>query len=69
MDLSLILGCSIVADAVILRLIPQRRQVARFVGMSIFFAIDTALIVALIGSRLIRSIDRRTCHESSGSRS
>src|SRR5260221_10336548 len=52
MDLSLILGCAIVADAIILRLIPQRRQVARFVCMSIFFAIDTALIVALIGSPL-----------------
>ncbi|MGA8482347.1 MAG: mechanosensitive ion channel family protein [Chthoniobacterales bacterium] len=52
MDLSLILGCAIVADAVIMRLIPQRRQVARFVCMSIFFAIDTVLIVALIGSPL-----------------
>src|SRR6266403_3466040 len=52
MDLSLVLGCAIVADAVILRLIPQRRPVARFVCMSIFFAIDTVLIVALIGSPL-----------------
>src|SRR5260370_42705286 len=52
MDLSLILGCAIVVDLVILKLIPQRRQVARFVCMSIFFAIDTALIVALIGSPL-----------------
>jgi hypothetical protein len=52
MDLSLILGCVIVPDALILRLIPQRRPVARFVCMSIFFAIGTVLIVALIGSPL-----------------
>src|SRR5260221_5097785 len=52
MDLSLIFGCAIVADVVILKLIPQRRPVARFVCMSVFFAIDTLLIVALIGSPL-----------------
>ena len=52
MDLSLIFGCAIVADVVILKLIPQRRPVARFVCMSVFFAIDTVLIVALIGSPL-----------------
>jgi small-conductance mechanosensitive channel len=51
-DLSLILGCAIVADAIILKLIPPRKQVARFVCMSVFFAVDTALIVALIGSPL-----------------
>ena len=52
MDLSLVLGCALVADAVILRLIPQRRPVARFVCMSIFFAISTVLIMALIDSPL-----------------
>jgi len=52
MDLSLIFGCAIVADVVILKMIPRRRQVARFVCMSVFFAIDTVLIVALIGSPL-----------------
>jgi len=31
--------------------------------MSVFFGIDTVLIVALIGSPLILSIDRRPCHE------
>jgi small-conductance mechanosensitive channel len=51
-DLSLILGCAIVADAIILKLIPPRKQVARFVCMSVFFAVDTALVVALIGSPL-----------------
>jgi small-conductance mechanosensitive channel/CRP-like cAMP-binding protein len=50
MDLSLVLACALVADAVILRLIPQRRPVARFVCMSIFFAISTVLIMALIDS-------------------
>lgn len=49
-DPSLIFVCAIVADAVTARLIPQRRRIARFVCMSIFFALDTALIVALIGS-------------------
>jgi small-conductance mechanosensitive channel len=52
MDLSIILGCALVADAITLKLIPQRRQVARFVCMSVFFATATALIVALIGSPL-----------------
>src|SRR5882757_6415984 len=52
MDLSLIFGCAIVADAVILKLIPRHRPIARFVCMSVFFGIDTVLIVALIGSPL-----------------
>jgi small-conductance mechanosensitive channel len=52
MDLSLIFACAIVADVVILKLIPPRRAVTRFVCMSVFFAIETVLIVALIGSPL-----------------
>ena len=52
MDLSLIFAGAIVADVVVLKLIPQSRRVARFVCMSVFFAIDTVLIVALIGSPL-----------------
>ncbi len=52
MDLSLFFCLAMVADAVILRFIPVRRQVARFVCMSIFFAVQTILIVALIGSPL-----------------
>jgi small-conductance mechanosensitive channel len=51
-DLSLIFAGAIVADVVVLKLIPQSRRVARFVCMSVFFAIDTVLIVALIGSPL-----------------
>ena len=52
MDLSLIFAGAIAADVVVLKLIPQSRRVARFVCMSVFFAIDTVLIVALIGSPL-----------------
>jgi hypothetical protein len=52
MDLSLVFCLAIVADAIISRLIPVRRQVARFVCMSIFFAVQTVLIIALIGSPL-----------------
>jgi hypothetical protein len=48
MDLSL----AVVADAIILRFVPARRRVARFVLMSIFFAVHTVLIVALVGSPL-----------------
>jgi len=51
-DLSLILACVIAADLVVLKLIPWHRQVARFVCMSVFFALETALIVALVGSPL-----------------
>jgi len=52
MDLSLVLVLTIAADLVILKIIPARRRVARFVCMSIFFALQTILIVALIGSPL-----------------
>src|SRR5215469_17800032 len=52
MDLSLVLVLTIVADLLILKIIPVRRRVARFVWMSVFFALQTVLIVALIGSPL-----------------
>jgi small-conductance mechanosensitive channel/CRP-like cAMP-binding protein len=52
MDLSLVLVLAIVADLLILKIIPARRRVARFVCMSGFFALQTVLIVALIGSPL-----------------
>ena len=52
MELYLFLSLVIVADAVILRFIPKRRRVVRFVYMSILFAIETVLIVALVGSPL-----------------
>jgi small-conductance mechanosensitive channel len=51
-DLSLVFCLTIVADLVVLRLIPSRRRVARFVCRSVFFAVETALIVALVGSPL-----------------
>src|ERR1700730_8054820 len=49
MTLALVFCIAIVADLVILRFIPVRRRIARFVCRSIFFAIQTALIVALVG--------------------
>jgi small-conductance mechanosensitive channel len=52
MELYLCLSLVIVADAVIVRFIPKRRAVARFVCISILFAIETALIVALVRSPL-----------------
>jgi small-conductance mechanosensitive channel len=52
MELYLFLSVVIVVDAVILRSIPKRRPVARFVCMSILFAIETVLIVALARSPL-----------------
>jgi small-conductance mechanosensitive channel len=52
MDLSLVFCLALVTDGVVSRFIPVRRRVARFVCMSILFAVQTALIVALIGSPL-----------------
>jgi small-conductance mechanosensitive channel len=52
MELYLFVSLLIVAHVVILRLIPKRRQVVRFVCMSILFAIETGLIVALVRSPL-----------------
>ena len=52
MDLSLIFCLAVVADAIILRFVPARRRVARFVLMSTFCAVHTVLIVALVGSPL-----------------
>ena len=65
MDLSVLLSLIIVADAVILRFIPKRRQVVRFASMSALFAVETVLIVALVRSPLHRSIGRRICREPS----
>jgi hypothetical protein len=48
MDLSLEFCFALVADAIVLRFIAVRRRVARFVCMSIFFALETVLIVALV---------------------
>lgn len=52
MDLTLIFVGAVVAEVLILRLIPAQRQVSRFVVRSLFFGADTVLIVALLGSPL-----------------
>jgi Small-conductance mechanosensitive channel len=52
MELYLFLSLIIVADVAILRFIPKRRPIAHFVCMSILFAIETILIVALVRSPL-----------------
>src|SRR5271166_1242290 len=52
MNLPLLFCLVIVVDAVVLRLIPKRRRITRFGCMSIFFAVETVLIVALVKSPL-----------------
>jgi small-conductance mechanosensitive channel len=52
MDLALVLVLAIIADLLILKIIPVRRRVARFVCASVFFVLQTILIVALVGSPL-----------------
>jgi small-conductance mechanosensitive channel/CRP-like cAMP-binding protein len=52
MDLSLVFCFAIIADAVISILILRRRRIARFVCVSFFFAFNTVLVVALVGSPL-----------------
>lgn len=50
MDLTLLFCLAVAADFAVLRSIPAHRRVARFVFASIFFAIQTVLIVSLVGS-------------------
>jgi small-conductance mechanosensitive channel len=52
MDLSLFFCLAIIADLVVLRFIPVRRRIARVAVRSIFFAVQTGLIVELVGSPL-----------------
>ena len=52
MDLSLAFCFTIAADALISRVIPGGRRLARVAFMLVFFAVQTVLIVALIGSPL-----------------
>ena len=52
MDLSLVFCLVVAAEFIVLRYIPTHRRVARFVCASIFFALQTVLIVALVGSPL-----------------
>jgi len=51
-DLSLIFAGAVVVDTLILKFIPHHRRVTRFVVMSLFFSLNTILIIALIGSPL-----------------
>jgi small-conductance mechanosensitive channel len=52
MDLSLVFCLAVVADLAVVRLIPRRRRVAHFICISLFFALETVLIVSLIDSPL-----------------
>jgi small-conductance mechanosensitive channel/CRP-like cAMP-binding protein len=51
-DFSLLFVGAVVAEVLLLKLIPHGKRVTRFVVMSLFFTIDTLLIVALIGTPL-----------------
>jgi small-conductance mechanosensitive channel/CRP-like cAMP-binding protein len=51
-DLSLIFVGAVVVEVLALKLIPHGKRVTRFVAMSLFFAVVTLLIVALIGTPL-----------------
>ncbi|HEX6564568.1 MAG TPA: hypothetical protein VF020_09810, partial [Chthoniobacterales bacterium] len=52
MDLSLIFIGAVIAEVLLLKFIPHGKRVTRFVVMSIFFTVDTLLIVGLIGTPL-----------------
>jgi small-conductance mechanosensitive channel/CRP-like cAMP-binding protein len=52
MDLSILFCLAVAADLAVARSIPSHRRLARFVVASIFFAIQTVLIVELVGSPL-----------------
>jgi small-conductance mechanosensitive channel len=52
MDLSFVFAIAIVADAILLQFIPERKRVARFICISIFFTVHTVLLIALVGSPL-----------------
>jgi small-conductance mechanosensitive channel/CRP-like cAMP-binding protein len=51
-DLSLIFVGAVIVEVLALRFISHPKRVTRFVLMSFFFAVDTVLIVALIGTPL-----------------
>ena len=52
MDLYLLFGLAVGIDLVVLRFVPKRKQVVRFACMSVLFAIETVLIIALVNSPL-----------------
>jgi small-conductance mechanosensitive channel/CRP-like cAMP-binding protein len=51
-DFSLIFVAAVIVEVLALTLIPHGKRVTRFVVMSLFFTVDTLLIVALIGTPL-----------------
>jgi len=52
MDLSLVFCVALVADLTVIRFFASHRRLARFFCMLLFFALETALIVRLVGSPL-----------------
>ena len=52
MELYLLFGLAVGIDLVVLRSVPEGKQVVRFALMSILFAIETVLIIALVRSPL-----------------
>ena len=52
MDLSLIFVGAVIVEVLLLKLIPHGKRVTRFVVMSLFFTLDTLLIVGLVGTPL-----------------
>jgi hypothetical protein len=51
-DLSLIFIGAVIVELLALKFISHQKRVTRFVLMSVFFAVDTVLIVTLIGMPL-----------------
>jgi len=49
-DLTLVFVALVAVGAVALRFVPRRKEVTRLVLISFFFAAETAIIIALIGS-------------------
>jgi small-conductance mechanosensitive channel len=52
MNLSLVFCVALVADLTVIRFFTRHRRLARFFCMLLFFALETALIVRLVGSPL-----------------
>jgi hypothetical protein len=64
MDLSLVFSFVMVADTAISRLLPIRMRAARFVCVSIFFAVQTVVIVIVPNSAIAKM---RVLNHSAGS--
>jgi small-conductance mechanosensitive channel len=53
MDLSIFFGLLIVVDMVVVRFIPTHKPVTRLAVRSLFFSIETVIIISLVGSPLM----------------